>query len=120
MKKFLKKKKMSEDMPLQITSMADIFTILLVFLLKSYATGVSTISPTGEMLLPEAHAETPTRESMKLEVTPDGIAIDQKLVLKLKAFEFEDGDEGANGTSKKLYQALINERQRQKTLVLSS
>ena len=29
----------SGDMALQITSMADIFTIILVFLLKSFATG---------------------------------------------------------------------------------
>lgn len=53
---FLKKKKSSEEMTIQITSMADIFTIILVFLLKSYSTSAVNITPSNGLKLPTAQA----------------------------------------------------------------
>ena len=43
-KTFVKRAPPSDQMALQITSMADIFMILLVFLLKSYGSGVMEIT----------------------------------------------------------------------------
>ena len=51
-----KSRPQSEEMSLQITSMADIFVIILVFLLKSYATSSVNVNPMAGMSLPEAHA----------------------------------------------------------------
>ncbi|NDG85844.1 MAG: hypothetical protein EBX52_12520, partial [Proteobacteria bacterium] len=39
-------------LPLQITSMADVFTILLVFLLKGVSTDAITITPSASLRLP--------------------------------------------------------------------
>jgi hypothetical protein len=56
-------------MALQITSMADIFTILLVFLLKSYSTGALDIAPSKGMKLPEVQLATGSVEALKVEVS---------------------------------------------------
>ena len=116
MKKFLHKNKKpgaSEDVSLQITSMADIFTILLVFLLKSYATGA--ISPTSAkgLLLADAQASDVAVEALKLEVTENSVLVEGQPVLALKGFTFEPKDILANGTSKTLSSALEQQRKRQ-------
>ena len=118
MKKFLKKRHLNEEMALQITSMADIFTILLVFLLKSYSTNLTTLAPTAEMTLPEAHAEEVKKEASKLEIAADSISIDDKVVVTLKDFQFTADDLKKSGTSSTLYGALMTERKKQ-TLVAS-
>jgi hypothetical protein len=51
-KSFLKRRAPHEEMSLQITSMADIFMILLVFLLKSLSSGTIQIAPSKGLQLP--------------------------------------------------------------------
>lgn len=92
MKKFLKKRKSNEDMALQITSMADIFIIILVFLLKSYSTSLSNISPSKEMLLPEAMAKDEMQEALKIEISASAITIDDKPVVTLNNYTFTKQD----------------------------
>jgi biopolymer transport protein ExbD len=121
MKNFLHKGKKahaggSEEVSLQITSMADIFTILLVFLLKSYATG--TISPTSAgLMLPEAQAGDVSSEALKIEVTQAGVQVEGQSVAGLSNYAFEKADLQANGTSKTLSAAL--EKQRQKQILIA-
>jgi biopolymer transport protein ExbD len=84
-----KKKKHSEDnelMSLQITSMADIFTIILVFLLKSYATSSINASPSAT--LPHVHKsdQAAVSDALMIEVVPHAVLIDQKAILKLRNF----------------------------------
>jgi biopolymer transport protein ExbD len=108
---FKKSRKASEEMALQITSMADIFTIILVFLLKSYATSAVNVSPTA--VLPEAHAADAPVEAVKVEVTKDAIQIDGQLVMKLNNFDFEKSDLQQNGASMTLSKSLEQFRHRQ-------
>ena len=70
-----KKRHQTEDMALQITSLADIFVILLVFLLKSFATGSVNLSPSQGLLLPEAHASEASIEALKVEISETSIAV---------------------------------------------
>lgn len=94
-------------MSLQITSMADIFTILLVFLLKSFSTGAATITPHDNISLPEAKSADPLVETLKLEISDKSILVDDKHVTDLKKFEFDPSDIETNGTSRTLNTALI-------------
>jgi biopolymer transport protein ExbD len=110
MKKFLKKRKQNEDMNLQITSMADIFIIILVFLLKSYSTSLSNISPSKEMLLPEAQAKDEMQEALKIEITANSINIDDKPIVTLSNYSFSKQDSDGNKGSRSLYAALMKER----------
>jgi biopolymer transport protein ExbD len=112
--KFSKSKKLGEDMSLQITSMADIFMILLVFLLKSYSTSVSNLTPSAQMELPIAvKAGGEVKDTVKLEIGASGILIDQKHVLGLSNFEFRPGDVRENGQNPAIYDVLFEERKKQ-------
>ncbi len=113
-KGFLKRSRtQSDEMSLQITSMADIFTILLVFLLKSYTTGVVNVSPTKGLMLPVAHAGEATTDALKLEVSEKGIQVEGQPVAVLEKFRFDTKEVLGNGTSKSVSEALAKERKRQ-------
>lgn len=120
MKKFglfgKKKNRGSEDVALQITSMADIFTILLVFLLKSSSSGAVSINPTQGLLLPQANSSQPAPEALKLEVSEKGILIEEKSVAQLKNFEFDPADIRKDGVSSHLDQHLEMARKRQSVI----
>jgi biopolymer transport protein ExbD len=102
-KKFTKRRKPSEDVSLQITSMADIFVILLVFLLKSFSTGALTIHPTTGLVLPVAHASDEAVDALKLEITADAILINDSSVMALSKFEAKPDENLPDGT----FQSLI-------------
>jgi len=84
--KFGKRNHGSEDMNLQITSMADIFIILLVFLLKSFATSAVTIAPSNGMKLPEANASDSSVDALKVEISQDAVQVEGTPVTNLKEF----------------------------------
>lgn len=104
-----KKKKASEEMSLQITSMADVFTIILVFLLKSTATGIASVSPTGANL-PVAGGSELTKDALKIEVSRDVVTVDDKSVLNLVNFDVPITEVIENGMSQSVYQALMEKR----------
>lgn len=100
-------------MNLQITSMADIFTIILVFLLKTLSTGISSITTT-DVILPEAKAGDEVIETVKVEIAENSILIDGKPTSMLKKFRFDKRDLESNNTSRTLNSALIVEMEKQR------
>lgn len=113
-KSFLKKKPLpSDEISLQITSMADIFTILLVFLLKSSTIGAVSISPSAGMLLPSARANEPSEEALKVEISGHAVNVEGRPVSVLHDFEFSPSDARPDGSSASLSRAIERERQRE-------
>ncbi len=110
----------SEDMSLQITSMADIFVILLVFLLKSYATSATNIAPSATTTLPQADAQDSAVEALKVELAENAVLVEGQPVVQLQKFEFSKDDLLGNGSSKLLGKALERERQRQVLIAKSN
>ena len=110
--RFASKNRAPTDMSLQITSMADIFTILLVFLLKSFSTGATNLAPSADMVLPEVKESVPLIETLKLEVAKNTIIVDEKPVTRLRGFDFEPADLERDGTPRSLNAALAKERQK--------
>lgn len=108
--KFVKRKPLSADMTLQITSMADIFMILLVFLLKNYSASVTNLSPSSKTRLPVAASDAAPKEGLKLEIAPDAILVDQKPVVKLTDFTFQPGDLPESGATGPLHKVLLAQR----------
>jgi biopolymer transport protein ExbD len=96
----------NEDMVLQITSMADIFTIILVFLLKSFATGASPVSPSHDMALPESVSSDTMAEAMKIEVSADAVIFEEKTIAPLKNFRFDAAELENDGTARALNIAM--------------
>lgn len=114
-RKFAGPVELAEDMSLQITSMADIFTIVLVFLLKTQVGGLSSLSVDRELVLPEAPVRSqPYHDALQLEIRRDGILVDQRLAAGLRNFSFSgdsrDGDAEVSGISQDVYRALIRSR----------
>jgi biopolymer transport protein ExbD len=111
-KRFGKRAPANQEMTLNITSMADIFTILLVFLLKSFSTSVSSITPSSEVQLPEVAKADQLQEALKLEISRDAILMDDKKITQLEAFEVPIFDQEGDGTPRSLNAALIAQRRK--------
>jgi biopolymer transport protein ExbD len=69
---------------IQITSMVDMFVILLVFLLKSYSTSPVNITPKEGLRLPISTALTDPVDVVKLIVSEDGVFVEDKKVMTLE------------------------------------
>src|ERR1700756_5357969 len=78
------RKNRNNTFSLQITSMIDMFTIILVFLLKSYASSAVTTGPTKAINMPASTSSEAPVEALKLLVTNEGVFVDDKQVV---AFE---------------------------------
>ena len=119
-KGFGKKSKGSQDVALQITSMADIFTIILVFLLKSFAGGGLNISPSAGVKLAAGMAPPATAMALTIEVSEKAVQVENKFVSGLESFKFPAGDLLASGIPSELNEVLEKHRKRQDLIAKSN
>jgi biopolymer transport protein ExbD len=68
MKKYIDRR-LPSTFKIQITSMVDMFVILLVFLLKSYSTSPVNITPSKNLTLPKSAAVVDPQDVLKLVVS---------------------------------------------------
>jgi biopolymer transport protein ExbD len=103
----------SQDMSLNITAMADIFTIILVFMLKSFGGGGVGSPPLSGLTLPTSDkGEAPTAEMIKLEISRGGVLVEGRQVARLENYRFAAEDLDEDGTSRPLKIAFALERAR--------
>lgn len=76
--------KKNQSFGLNITSMTDMFTILLVFLLQSFAASEVQIDPVEGLRLPQSSTEKNPVDGAKLSVSAKEIRFDQKVVALIK------------------------------------
>jgi len=108
--RFLKSKKETEtDFALQITSLADILMIVLIFLLKAVSSGLTdqqSINVSSQIRLPAAESGGGVKEGLKVEISQNMVLVGGQPVSKLLSFRFDSGDLNADltegGTSKTL------------------
>ena len=100
-------------MALQITSMADIFIIILVFLLKSFSSGAVSITPSQGLELAEAFTDKEQMAALSMEISETAIQVDSSPVTPLKNFRFVTKDLDENGLSNTLEVAMKRMRERQ-------
>jgi biopolymer transport protein ExbD len=101
---------LAEDVSLQITSMADVFMILLVFLLKTYTTSVSSIVPPQGMKLPTTGQSEKIVEALKIEVSDGAIRLDGNPIVQLTDYKFKAEDISRDGYVEPLKTALAREK----------
>ncbi|MCA9743535.1 MAG: biopolymer transporter ExbD [Deferribacteres bacterium] len=77
-------KNRNNQVNLRLTSMIDMFTILLVFLLKSYSAEGQIITVTKDLRLPDSTAETPPISTPIVKVTQQTILLDDEPVADLR------------------------------------
>jgi len=73
----------SSSFKIQITSLVDVFVIMLVFLLKSYSTNPIAISVSKDLTLPESSSTVDPKEIINLVVARTGIFVDSEKILDL-------------------------------------
>jgi biopolymer transport protein ExbD len=105
-KSFLKREQPSTEMNLQITSMADIFTILLVFLLKSFSVGAFQIAPSAAITLPQAKAQERSVQALRVEVGQNAVFVDGRAIARISNFSFSPSDLEKDGVSRSLVSSL--------------
>lgn len=84
--------KKSGAFALNITSMTDMFTILLVFLLQSYNTSDVQIIPEKDLRLPASSTTTNPVKSIMLVVSKDLVKIGDDKIADMKDLNFEPKD----------------------------
>jgi biopolymer transport protein ExbD len=109
-KSFLPHAAKNEQMALQITSMADIFVIILVFLLKSYSVEGLPYEPSIPLTPPVAKGRVEKTEALKVEIAKSAVALGGKNVAAIDGFKFGKSDLDAEGASATLRRALARAR----------
>lgn len=84
---------------LNITSMTDMFTILLVFLLQTYSTSNVDLIPEKDLRLPSSNTTTNPIDSVKLVVSKELIKIDNNKIADMKNANFETKDIDPNDSN---------------------
>jgi biopolymer transport protein ExbD len=77
-------RKLPSTFRIQITSMVDMFVILLVFLLKSYSTSPVNINPSDKLTLPASSSAKNPVDVLNLSVSKIGIFVDNKKIVDLQ------------------------------------
>lgn len=70
---------------LQLTAMVDMFTILLVFLLKSYTTSSVQMATVDDIQVPLSQSMVEPKESLRMHVSVKGVYIDDVKILDLNS-----------------------------------
>lgn len=81
----------NRDAKLQLTSMMDMFTIILVFLLKTYSTHGQLISPSQDLTLPASTVQQEPEMGLDVIVSNDWILVNDKPVEKVNTILGQDG-----------------------------
>jgi len=111
-------KRVASTFKIQITSMVDMFVILLVFLLKSYSTSPVQITASDQLTLPASSSTKDPVDVLKLVVSKSGIFVDEKKIVELKDGVLAVGDVDVNDTQfiRALYTELDVQAKKTRTI----
>ena len=119
-KKKARRKREVEEESLMITSLMDAFTIILVFLLKSYGSDPVNVQQSNVLQLPKSEARLALKSATVIAVTRNAILVDDHKVVDLRQDGTVDPSnkrDGANGFFiNPLYEALNEAAQNQKAI----
>lgn len=93
-----------DDVKLNITSMMDMFTIILVFLIKNFSTEGAIVTPADNLTLPKSSVETRAKEALSVKISTNTILVENTVVLGEK--EFADLQAQKDFMIEPLYQVL--------------
>lgn len=76
--------KRNQSFALNITSMTDMFTILLVFLLQTFATSEVPMEPVAGLRLPSSQTDKNPVEGIKISLSPTELKMDKTMLAQVK------------------------------------
>lgn len=77
---------------LNITSLTDVFTILLVFLLQTYSTAEVEIKPDSDLRLPSSTTMLNPTESVRISLSQKELKIDESKIADVRNAQFMESD----------------------------
>lgn len=100
--------KKNSTFTLNITSMTDMFTIMLVFLLQSYSTSEVEITPDKAIRLPTSASQVNPTEAIKLSISAEALKMGNTKIADVKDADFSSQDLEAHDTNfiKPLFEEL--------------
>ncbi|MCX7958248.1 MAG: biopolymer transporter ExbD [Deltaproteobacteria bacterium] len=116
-----KKSRLEEhEYPLNITAMMDMMTIILVYLLKSYSSDPTNITPQGDLSMPFSTTRLKPEAAVPLAISKNSILVNDKEVCKINNFKVDpnckEGKSEEQYMIQTLYSALDAERQKQEEI----
>lgn len=112
-----KRARQNEEVALQITSMADVFTILLVFLIKSFSVSSVSVSIGKDTQLPVANGGQEQVEALRVEIHQSAVLLEGEPIISLNQFIPTDPKTvAADGTIPELVTQMAKQRKRQQIL----
>ncbi|MBD3242336.1 MAG: hypothetical protein GF331_17220 [Chitinivibrionales bacterium] len=76
----------SGEAKLNITSMMDMFTIILVFLLKSFSTQGQLVTPAKGLLLPTSSVERNADQARDVKISENRIVVEDRLIVDREGY----------------------------------
>jgi biopolymer transport protein ExbD len=86
LKRQARKARGSSEVKLNITSMMDMFTIILVFLLKNFSTQGQIVTPATGLTLPASSVEKVAQEALNVKISKNSIAVENRMVIDEKEY----------------------------------
>lgn len=116
LKKLARRNKKEEEASLGMTSLMDIVSIIVVYLLKSYASDPVLIQPISEQKIPMSKADSPIQQGVAVYVSNKELMFNEKKLVALK-----DGILDENAIKNKhliqpLYDAMVEEAEKAKAM----
>jgi len=107
-KRFELNKNHNSTFALNVTSMTDMFTIMLVFLLQSYSTSELQVIPDKGQELPVSNSEANPVQAMEISLTRNELKVKDRVIASLQSDDFTRADIDPNDTNfiKPLFEAL--------------
>tara|TARA_B100000749_G_C18450166_1_gene476196 strand:- start:32902 stop:33417 length:516 start_codon:yes stop_codon:yes gene_type:complete len=115
----MKKNNKKSTFVLQLTAMVDMFTIIIVFLLKSFSTSAVNITPQEGLLLPVSSSYENPVEGVKLVISKKGIFVqDEQVVIFPEEGRLDKKDRDPKDPSfiTTLFKALDKEAEKSKQI----
>ena len=78
-------------------SLLDVLSVIVVFLMKSYAADVVQVKPSAELQVPFSHAAEPAEQSTAITITQAAILVDDQPVIRLQQGAVPAAQRGSGG-----------------------
>jgi len=85
--RYRRRKRNDGTVKLNITSMIDMFTLMVVFLLKNYSSQGQLVTPATGLLLPTSTVEKMAAEALSVKVSRNTIMVENEVVIDPVAYE---------------------------------
>lgn len=107
-KKAARRNKGAEEAKLGMTSLMDIVSIIVIYLLKSYASDPVLIQPVADQKIPMSRVDAPIQEGVAVYVSSKELLFNEKKLVQLQDGELKP-DDVKNHMIAPLYEKMVEE-----------